>query len=160
MTSESEDKLQGIRPESASHTPDKPDDFTREEKADLELRASKSTYRAEVANASLIKDLMQRNSILQEKLNRRERQVDWMGPEIAQLRHAKRSFRILIFVSATAITVGSGLISTAGRFSASWQDFVTGFGWALIVLGLVITFLRDFWGWPKPGPRISDDLPE
>ena len=121
---------------------------------DLDKRAKRAAYRAEVAHAELVRALERRIDKIQEKLDSSEAENSKLAPEVAQLRQAKKTFQLQATVSTTAITIGGALISGyAAADSEFWQNFILGSGWSLLAVGLVLIPLFASFGWPRAPSR-------
>lgn len=72
MADEKERKLDAIRSDIAERSSDDPDEYTRKEQNELNARATKPAYRAEVLQLKLLGSLNERINVLQAKLDLRE----------------------------------------------------------------------------------------
>jgi hypothetical protein len=147
---------------------------------------SKSALRAAVYHEQSVRQLNERIGVLQTKLdaseqrceslvdqrNRDGSRLEYQATDLAELRHAERTSKLLFRDGTISLAIGSVLVSVAGLFAhpaVRWTIAGTGGGMIVVALWICKMIQRNIWPAKRPisdtdqppgvGPRVpnSDD---
>jgi hypothetical protein len=145
------DQVKNAAAHEAQAAPDDPDKQTLagEKAHDTERKKAKSAaVRAEEAEESFVAALNRRISVLQKKLDLREEELRILLPRNAELEQARSNATINSGLSLTAISVGGILASISSMLPCPFSYISAGFGAAMLIAGLVVSWTTHRFGWP------------
>lgn len=152
------DRVRDVAAQDAKAASDAPDEQTAaaERAHDVERKKAKTAaVRAEEAEEKHVAALNRRISVLQTKLDLREDELRELLPRNAELEQARCNASLNGASSLGAVSIGGMLASISSLLSIPLGYVSGGFGAAMLIGGLILSWTTHRFGWPPKGRRLT-----